>query len=165
MKSKNDLFVLDSQEIKYLSPYEREEYIRNVLIELLSAKNNGITIPEAVELTRFNRVTLAKHLEYLTSIREAYKRKRGGVTIYFKNGRLVHPTSNREIFFEDKKYSFLRLENDEGEFIYIQENKKDDNDLYKVNGGIIIALKNFQDFLNGLIGFTMEFDGDGENGS
>jgi len=163
MNSKDELFVLDSEEIKFLSPYEREEYIRNILIELLTAKNNGITIPEAVEITGFNRITIAKHLEHLTSIRKAYKRKRGGSTIYFKNGRLVHPTGYKDVFFEDKKYTFLRLQNDEGEFFYIQENKKDDYDMYKVTGGIIISIEHFQEFLNGLIKFTMESRGEKQN--
>lgn len=149
-------YILSSEEIKTLRPDERETYIKNVVKDILDKKKNGVSISDVVELTGFTRITIGKHLQHLASIREAYKKETRGGAIFFKNGRLVHPTGQSQINVGNKVFAFYRLENDDGEFFYIQEKEEDIYKALKVKGGIMIPVKHFQSFLDGLIGFTLK---------
>lgn len=156
VKDKNESTILSSEEINSLKPDQREIYIRNVINDILKTSPNGVTISDISEMTSFNRLTIGKHLEHLASIREAYKKEdRRGAT-YFKNGRLVHPTGQKEIRIGSKAYAFIRIQNNEGEFFYIQEKEEDMYKALKVKGGILIPMDSFQLFLKGLIEFTMK---------
>lgn len=147
--------VLSPEEINSLKPDHREIYIRNVINEILKISPNGITISDINDITGFNRLTIGKHLEHLASIREAYKKENRRGATYFKNGRLVHPTGQKDIEVGSKTFSFIRIKNNEGEYIYIQEKEEDIYKNLKVKGGILIPLDSFQSFIKGLIDFTM----------
>jgi predicted transcriptional regulator len=148
--------VLRSEEIKALRPEEREDYVRAVILEILRKNENGVTISEVMNVTKFNRVTVTKHLEYLVATREAYKKERGIGTIYFKNGKLVHETDKLSISCDNRIYQFFRLENPDGVFIYIQEQEKDEFRAINVKGGIMIPIMYFQRFMDGLSRFCIQ---------
>jgi len=98
-------------------------------------------------------------LESLVSIREAYKKQRGGVAIYFKNGRLLHESDKFEIKVRDKIYSYYKLENEEGQFIYIQEKAETPLRSVRTQGGIMIDVRDFHEFLKGLTQFGIKTEG------
>jgi len=148
--------LLKPEEINALKPQEREDYIRDVMLETLRKNEQGVTISEVMNATSFNRVTVTKHLEHLVAIREAYKTERGIGTVYFKNGKLVRETDRFKVTCGHRMYEFFKLENPEGTFLYIQEQEKDELRAINVKGGVLIPLKDTQHFLKGLIHFTSQ---------
>jgi len=150
--------ILSFNEIKVFSPEEREQYVKSVILDLLSKAERGTTIAQVSKVTNFNRITVARHLESLVSIREAYKKQRGSVAVYFKNGRLLHEADKFEIRVRDKLYAYYKLSNEEGDFIYIQEKTANPTRTVQTLGGIMIDVRDFHEFLKGLsrFGITMK---------
>jgi len=145
--------MLSAEEVQALKPLERENYVRSVIKKILNANENGVMSSEVVEATNLNRITVTKHLEYLVAIREAYKSDRGSGSIYYQNGRLVHPTDRLSVPIGNKVYDFIKLENAEGKFVFIQEKEQDELRLKTVKGGIMIRYEDLSVFMDGLKDF------------
>jgi len=145
--------ILSAEEVQALKPLEREHYVRSVIKKILAANENGVMSSEIVEATNLNRITVTKHLEYLVAIREAYKSDRGSGSIYYQNGRLVHPTDRLSVPIGSKVYDFIKLENAEGKFVFIQEKEQDELRLKTVKGGIMIRCEDLSAFMDGLKNF------------
>jgi hypothetical protein len=133
--------VLPYEEIKGFAPRERDTYIQNVILRVLETNKKGVTVSEVSNKTNFSRPTVAKHLDILVAIGEAYKVERGNLAIYYKNGKVVHEVDVAGISTPDRTYTFYVLENEEGEFLYIQEKALDEFRSVKVRGGIMINLR------------------------
>lgn len=142
--------MLSAEEVQALKPLERENYIRSLIMRILAANENGVMASEIVDATNLNRITVTKHLEYLVAIREAYKSDRGSGSIYYQNGKLVHPTDRLSVPIGNKIYDFIKLENAEGKFTFIQEKEQDELRLKTVKGGIMIRCEDLFAFLDGL---------------
>ncbi|HUW47440.1 MAG TPA: hypothetical protein VMW36_01685 [Patescibacteria group bacterium] len=145
--------MLSAEEVQALKPLERENYVRSVIKKILNTNENGVMSSEIVEATNLNRITVTKHLEYLVAIREAYKSDRGSGSIYYQNGRLVHPTDRLSVPIGNKVYDFIKLENAEGKFVFIQEKEQDELRLKTVKGGIMIRYEDLSVFMDGLKDF------------
>lgn len=148
--------MLSSEEIKALNPKEREERVRALIRNILALNENGIMVSEVADATKLNRITVTKHLEYLVAIREAYKKDRGTGAVYYKNGRLIHPTDRLSKKIGNKIYDFIKLENAEGQFAFIQEKEQDELRLVTVKGGIMISYEDFSEFWAGLQKFMIQ---------
>jgi len=153
MEIKTPNVMLSAKEVQALKPLERENYVRSVIKKILTANENGVMASEIVEATNLNRITVTKHLEYLVAIREAYKSDRGSGSIYYQNGRLVHPTDRLSVPIGSKVYDFIKLENAEGKFVFIQEKEQDELRLKTVKGGIMIRCEDLSAFMDGLKNF------------
>jgi len=145
--------MLSFRELQTFKPEEREQYIRSVILDSLKNTKRGVTISELSKATHYNRITVARHLEHLVSVREAYRRQRNGITVFFKNGRLLNESDKLEIQIGDKIYSYYKLDNDEGSFIYIQEKTETPMRNQTTQGGIMIDIRDFHDFMKGLTQF------------
>jgi DNA-binding transcriptional ArsR family regulator len=145
--------ILSPDEIKRLSPSERDAYIQNVILEILRL-NKYVTISQIDEQLHFSRPTATKHLEMLTAIGEAYRIQMGNLSIYSKNGKVVHETDVQSIVVHGKTYTFYKLKNQEGDFLYIQEKVLDELGSPKVKGGITINSRDLPIFLEGLQAFV-----------
>jgi len=86
----------------------------------------------------------------LVALGEAYKIERGNLSIYYRNGKVIHESDLRSRRVGGRLYTFYKLENDEGQFIYIQEKEEDAFRSTKVKGGIMISLSDFPDFVREL---------------
>jgi predicted transcriptional regulator len=151
--------ILSQNEIQVLSPQERDFYIRNVILEMLKLNDRqGITVSQIVSVTNFNRMTVSKHLDILVAIGEAYKIQRGNLFIYYKNGKIVHETDVQSVVYSEKNYTFYKLENNEGKFVYIQEKELDEMRVPIVKGGIMINLRDIPNFLTKLAEFSKKED-------
>lgn len=148
--------ILTNEKIKSLRPKDREEYTYNVVAEILRLNPLGVTIPEVCEKTGFYRDTVSKHLEKMVSTREAYKIIRGQTIIYHKNGKVVHESDLKNLLNSNKFYTFYRLVNEEGNFIYIQEKEIDSFRAVQVRGGIMVNEKSIMYFLSELQKFVLE---------
>jgi hypothetical protein len=147
--------ILSPEEIQALKPTERENYVRSLIKGILSINENGVMASEIVTATHLNRVTVTKHLEYLVAIREAYKSDRGTGAVYYVNGRLVHSTDRLSVAIGNKIYDFFKLENAEGNFVFIQEIEQDELRSKTVKGGIMIRCEDLHQFMDGLRKFTI----------
>lgn len=145
--------MLSSEEVQALKPLERENYVRSVIKKILTSNDSGVMASEIVQATNLNRITVTKHLEHLVAIREAYKSDRGSGSIYFQNGKLVHSTDRLSVPIGNKIYDFIKLENAEGKFVFIQEKEQDELRLKTVKGGIMIRCEDLSAFRDGLISF------------
>jgi DNA-binding transcriptional ArsR family regulator len=148
--------LITREELKSLRPKDRDEYIQKLLVRILELNSQGVTIGELADQTGINRVTLASHLKTLVATREAYAITRGKLSIFFKNGKVVHARSTEHKFPNDRFYRFYRLENEQGKFIYIQERQLDEFRAVKVKGGIMIHDRDFMKFMKELQKFAME---------
>jgi hypothetical protein len=142
--------ILSPEEVQALKPTERENYVRSLIKNILLMNDNGVMASEIVDTTKLNRITVTKHLEYLVAIREAYKSDRGTGSIYYVNGRLIHPTDRLSVPIDNKVYDFFKLENAEGNFIFIQEKEQDELRSKTVKGGIMIKCQDLLQFMDGL---------------
>ena len=148
--------IITQDELQNLRPKDRDECLQKLLLQILELNNQGVTIAELAEQARMNRNTLASHLKTLVAIREAYVLSRGRLSVYYKNGKVVHARSTEHKAPNDRFYRFYRLDNNEGKFIYIQERQLDEFRAVKVRGGIMIEDKGFIEFLKELQNFGTE---------
>ena len=145
--------ILSGEEIKRLSPSERDNYIQNVILEVLSL-NKRLTVSQIAEQLPFSRHTVTKHLEMLTAIGEAYRIQMGNLSIFSKNGKVVHETDVQSMVIQDKRYTFYKLKNQEGDFLYIQEKVLDEFNSQKVKGGIMVNARDLPNFFEKLQAFV-----------
>ncbi len=150
--------ILKQDDVLSMSPKDRDKYMERAVLQILDFNPQGATIREIEDITGFYRATITKHLNRLVAIREAYKIQRGNLSIYYKNGKVVHARNIEHKFANDKRYSFFRLVNNEEKSVYIQEKETNIFGTIKVKGGIIIKDKDFDEFLKELHKFMMEVE-------
>lgn len=146
--------IFTQEKIKRLSPSERDNYIQNIILEILGS-NKYVTVSQLSDQLPFSRPTVTKHLEMLTAIGEAYSIQMGNLSVYSKNGKIVHEADVQSIVVHDKIYTFYTLKNQEGDFLYIQEKYLDEYRSPKVKGGIMINYRDLPAFLEKLQTFTI----------
>ena len=150
--------MLTPKEVLSMSPKDRDKYMEHIILEILRLNRQGATIREIEDATRLYRSTIAKHLNRLVAIRESYKIERGSVSIYYKNGKVVHASNVEHSFANDKRYGFFRIHNDGEKSVYIQEKETNSFGTVKVKGGIIIKDENFPEFMKELQKFIVEVE-------
>ena len=147
--------LISPENLKSMRPKDKDEAIQKLLIDILALNSQGVTIAELMEQTGIHRNTLTGHMKTIVATREAYEIKRGKLSVYYKNGKVVHAKST-ECKFNDRFYKFFRLLNEQGKFIYVQERQMDEFRAIKVNGGIMIRDEDFLVFLKELQKFGLE---------
>ncbi len=145
--------VLNKHELMALKPSRRKTYVHNKIMDILAMNENGVIISEVEDAIGFDYTTIWRHLENLVSVREAYKKKRGPLTIYYKNGKLGHQTHREVCEVGNKHYVFDKIENHDGEFILIQEKEMDSLRKLNVKGGIMISVRDFPEVMKTLLVF------------
>jgi transcriptional antiterminator len=124
--------IISQEELKNLRPKDRDEYIQKLLLQILELNSQGVTISELANQTRINRNTLSSHMKTVVATREAYQIDRGKLSVFYKNGKVVHARSTECKFPYDRFYRFYRLNNEQGNFIYVQERQMDEFRAIKV---------------------------------
>ena len=155
MKLELPQYLISPDELRSLRPKDKDECIQKLLLQILELNSQGVTIPELADQTEIYRNTLASHMKTLVATREAYETKRGKLSVFYKNGKVVHARST-ECKFNDRFYRFFRLKNAQGKFIYVQERQMDEFRAIKVMGGIMIKDKDFFVFIKELQKFGAE---------
>ena len=123
-------------ELKKMSPEDRKIFARSIILKVVRDNPQGISLPQVSDIAGIDRRTASKHLDYLTAIRELYKRQLSQRNIiYYPNGKVAHPSLTRDIKLGDKYYNFQLIENPFGKFVYIQEKTRDE---YLKNKGLKI---------------------------
>lgn len=147
----NDDLNYTIEEIENLPPEDKKEYYRLIIQDVLRNNPDGLTVSKIQKITGFNKKTIRLHLDYLTAIREAYKKEFGPKSIvYYPNHNFSHPHGDRTYKIGDAYYTFKEITNEYGEYLYIQEKTKDRHNMYTVLGGIIISKDGLEDFIRHL---------------
>ena len=95
-----------------MSPEDRKRFARSIILKVIKDNPEGISIPQVSDITGIDRRTVSKHLDYLTAIRELYKRQFSQRNrLYYPNGKVAHPTLIKDIKIGDKYYNFQIIEN------------------------------------------------------
>ncbi len=141
------------EEIEGLPPDAKEEYYRTVVSEVVRANPGGVTVTEIRNLTDFDRKTVSHHLDFLVAVREAYREVIPPRTAkYYPNGKLVHGFGETTARIGESFFTFRRLMNQFGQFVYVQEKKRDSRNLLAVAGGVLIPVDAVGEFIAHLKG-------------
>lgn len=136
------------QEIEHLPPDAKEEYYRMVISQIVRANPGGVTVTDICNFTNFDRKTVSQHLDFLVAVREAYKDVTPPRTAkYYPNGKLVHGFGETSAHLGNAVFTFRRLVNQFGEFVYVQEKKRDARNLLAVAGGILVPEDGVEEFV------------------
>jgi hypothetical protein len=152
--------VLPPREVITMRPQDREHYVEKIILSILEMNPRGVTVTDIVRKTSFYRDTVAKHLERLVATREAYSIVRGNAAVYYKNGQVVHATDVKDTTSQNRTYTFFRLQNEDGKFIYIQEKELDEFRAITVKGGIMIDARYAMRFIKELQNFVVGVETD-----
>lgn len=148
--------LLEPEQLKVMPALEKESYVNKILKKILELNSNGTTGPIVSKALGINATTIWRHLEKLTSTREAYKLNFGKTTIYFPNGKMIHHFKYEDISLGDKIYSFYYVINNFGEFLYLQEKKQDRLGAIDVIGGLMIPIKELGNFVRVILNSSKE---------
>jgi hypothetical protein len=163
MEQTQDVEILNDKEmLSKLSAQDRYKVVQGILQGLLEDNSTGITISQMQKLVPYDQTTIAKHLDYLTAIRIGYRVKFGNTYVYYPNGKIHHPTRIEEHQLGDRYYSVYLIKNPLGEYVYIQEKKKDRDSTTTVSGGLIVPKENIDEFFQIIKKTVVEAD---EHGS
>lgn len=132
-----------------LSNEQKEKHREHVLRNILLNAKEGVTVPQIVDLLPHlgTKKTIQKYLDKLVNINFGYNKLIGNTLVYFPNGRLLHEVLEENVPIGKKVYSFIYMKNPDGEFIAVQEKKKNELDALILSGGIIIDKDSFPNFL------------------
>lgn len=150
--------LLPEKEIESMRPREKQRYIESVILKVLERSPRGATISEIESRTHFARNTVTKHLNRLVATRQATRAVRSGVSIYYRNGNVVAAIDYRDRTNPDHFYTLMKLRNEDGDFVYVQEKEVDELRSIKVRGGVMIAASVAPGFVKRLRDFVFEVE-------
>jgi hypothetical protein len=138
--------VLSEQTLMKLPVRERQHYIKETIRKTIHENQDGVTVQMLAERLPFDRRTIAKHLSVMRYTNELYTRTLGNTIVYLPNSRLIHPQFESTFALTDKELKVSLIKNRLGEFVFIQERKKDK---YRedIGAAIVIPKPAFQDFV------------------
>lgn len=156
-KQPENLKLVSPEIIKSWRVEDREKYIDTVMMDFLNANSGqGLTIEDLKTVTRFDRRTISTHLEKFVARGEVYKELRGKrLNIFHTNGQAVGKPEFVKSGQHDHYFRLYRLENDDGNFVYIQERELDSFKRDNVKGVIKIRDGEIQDFIKKLHAFAV----------
>ena len=143
--------MLEKEQFLALSALQKEEYIHNILKEILRINPLGVTVSQIAKSTYFGRSTIWHHIELLAAKGECLRLERGDTDVYHSN-EVEKPL--KELNVKGGKlgsyYTFDLVKNTYGEYIRIQRRRESRTEASRIRQGIIIPYTSFDDFLNAL---------------
>lgn len=141
--------LYSKKEFEGLSDEQKDKHRGHVINKISENATEGISAPEISRLVDYlgTKKTIQRYLDKLVNTNVSYKKIKGNTIIYYHNGRLLHQVLEENIPIGKKIYSFIHMKNPDGEFISIQEKKKNEYDTLILSGGIIIDKDAFPNFI------------------
>ena len=139
--------MLEIAALKSLPPKEKEEYINNLLKQILDINTGGVTISQIKEATGMPSSTIWHHLEILKSVALSRKISHGNSDIYYAYGKEQNLNDYEKGM---ARYSISTLENEEGKFVCIRDKRKNRLDSYIIVRGVAIPLELIDNFIQAL---------------
>jgi len=140
-----------SETLRALGPEAKIDVIRGLVRKQVRDHPEGITTTTLAELLDISPNTAKKHLDHLVATREIYSKAYSPRNVvYFPNERLSHPHLQLQIELEKQVFRVNLIENERGEFVYVQELQESPGSGMKVVGGIIIRKDNLEKLIEGV---------------
>lgn len=130
--------TLQKEAFKTLPAKEKDEYIGNILKKILELNPEGITISQIKEATGLTYSTIWHHLEVLSSTAQSYKVSRGNLDVYYPCGKLTHLNDYSK---GKTRYTISAIENEQGKFVCIHEERENRTGTYSVCSGVTIPIE------------------------
>lgn len=148
----DEVKLLKPEQAVKLSPFEKTRYYDRVIMDILRANPEGITVAEIEEVTGFMARTIRPHLIALVARGEVLKITRGKLVIYQANGEVLDkPTSIESSSRLGTVYVVSRIRDVAGNLsYYIQEKELDAYRRLTVKGGISVGAEDMEHFLKQL---------------
>jgi hypothetical protein len=107
-----------------LSPFQKEQKIRERLLIFFKTHTEGLTTTDIEKYTKISRKTLEKHLQLLARENEIYMKQHGPTRVYYP---LLYKTLKSEkLRFSDRIIWFDLIESTSGRFLLIKKSKLKD---------------------------------------
>ena len=139
--------LLQKEAFKTLPAKEKEEYLSNMLIKVLELNPEGLTISQIKEAAGLTYSTIWHHLEVLSCTAQIYKASRGNVDIFYPVGKSSHLNGYDH---GDIHYSISMVENSQGKFVCIHEQKENRQGQHAVSRGVMIPIDLADDLVKAL---------------
>lgn len=154
--------LVSSETVKSWRVEDREKYISKVVMDILTENSDqGLTIDDLAVTTGFDRRTISGHLTKFVTRGEVYKEVRGKrLAIYRTNGQPIGKPEFVRSESKDHYFRLYRLENDDGNFVYIQERELDSFKRDSVKGVVKIRDEEMQEFIKKLHAFAVRVRSD-----
>jgi predicted transcriptional regulator len=145
----DEVKLLEPNQVLALSPADRQRYYDRVIMDILRANREGVTVGEIEEVTSFMARTIRPHLKALVARGEAICVNRGKWTIYQANGEIQDkPVAIQSVAKLGTTYVVNKIKDNAGNIsYYIQEKELDAYRLLTVKGGITIHSSDMKHFL------------------
>jgi len=144
-----EIRLYSEKEFEGLTQYQQGKHREHIIKQILENSKEGTTVQTIKSLVPYlgNEKTIRAYLDKYVNINLGYEKSFGRVTVYYPNGRLLHDVLEENVPIGKKVYSFIHLKNPEGEFIAIQEKKRNELNALTLSGGIIINKEAFPSFV------------------
>ena len=130
--------VLEKAAFKTLPAKDKEEYLNNLLKQVLELNPKGITISQVKEALGLPISTVWHHLESLSDTAQCRKISRGNIDIYYPCGK----ASNLGEYAKDNvSYTLHTIENEEGRFVSIHVKRENRLGNSTICGGVAIPFE------------------------
>ena len=143
--------MLVKEQYLALPSLQKEEYINNVLKEILMLNKTGVTASDITKATYFGRSTIWHHMELLTAKGECLRLEVGDTYLYHLN-EVVKPLKELELkgSMLGSYYHFDLVRNLYGDYVRIQRKRKSRTKATHTRQGVIIPYASFNSFLDTL---------------
>jgi|ETNmetMinimDraft_2_1059921.scaffolds.fasta_scaffold152702_1 predicted transcriptional regulator len=126
-----------------LSPFQKEEAVRNKLIKFFKTHTEGLTTTDIEKATKISRKTLEKHLQLLVRENELYMNQHGPTRVYYPH---IYKTLKAEkLRFNNKIIWFNLIETEKNKFLLIKKSKLINNK-WHFESSITIPIEQINDF-------------------
>jgi hypothetical protein len=151
--------LYSEKEFEGLSPEQREQHLENSIRKILLNAADGVTVSHIASLIPYaSGKTIQRYLDKLINTNFGYKKLIGNTFIYYHNGRLMHEAIKENIPIGNKSYSFYYIKNPEGDYVFIQEKKRNELNAVTISGGVIVEKQQFAEFLEHLNDINNKLD-------
>jgi len=135
--------ILEKEEYSLLAPLQKEEYMHNILKEMLRLNPIGLTISDIKKNTYFSHSVVWHHLEILASRGECLRIERSDTDVYHLN-KIIDKLEEFDIF-DDKSsshfgFNFDLIENPFGNFLRIQRLRESRTEANTIHAGVIVPI-------------------------
>ena len=143
--------ILEKEQYQALPSLQKEEYIDNILKEILRLNAIGVTVSQIDKSIYFGRSTIWHHIELLAAKGECLRIEAGDVDLYHLN-EVIKPL--KELELEGGKlgahYTFDLVRNMYGDYVRIQRKRESRTKATHTRQGVIIPYALFNNFLDTL---------------
>ena len=137
---------LSDAEYQKMSPHEKENYVKEMLRNILKMNSHGLTISQLTRALPFQKRVMEKHLEVMKYTNEVYTVQLGSNIVYIPNHKAMHEATSHSIQFGDHEYQVYTLHNRFGDSAIIQQ-RRVTRDSEEIVGSLQLPLQDYDKFV------------------